>query len=168
MKRIVLDASALMTFFDGRPGAAKVEELITSAAEGKCKLLMSVVNWGEVYYSVWRAKGPGMARKIARHRAFAHRTGRRPLRTNQTRSRTPRRPQTPLRRLLRRRASHRSQSLPRHQRRRLRQTRTPPHPPLDPLISPSSSFRGNHSEFSVHAADQTKRPGGLLRGVDLL
>jgi len=65
MKRIVLDASALMTFFDGRPGAAKVEELITSAAEGKCKLLMSVVNWGEVYYSVWRAKGPGMARKIA-------------------------------------------------------------------------------------------------------
>ena len=65
MKRIVLDASALMTFFDGRPGAAKVEELITNAAEGKCKLLMSVVNWGEVYYSVWRAKGPGMARKIA-------------------------------------------------------------------------------------------------------
>src|SRR6267143_3757183 len=65
MKRIVLDATALMTFFDSRPGAAKVEELITSAAEGKCKLLMSVVNWGEVYYSVWRAKGPGMARKIA-------------------------------------------------------------------------------------------------------
>jgi len=65
MKRIVLDASALMTFFDGRPGAAKVEELITSAAEGKCKLLMSVVNWGEVYYSVWPAKVPGMARKIA-------------------------------------------------------------------------------------------------------
>jgi len=65
MKRIVLDASALMTFFDGRPGAAKVEALITNAAEGKCQLLMSVVNWGEVYYSVWRAKGPGTARKIA-------------------------------------------------------------------------------------------------------
>jgi predicted nucleic acid-binding protein len=26
---------------------------------------MSIVNWGEVYYSVWRAKGPGVARKIA-------------------------------------------------------------------------------------------------------
>jgi len=77
-----------MTFFRRRPGAAKVEELITSAAEGKCKLLMSVVNWGEVYYSVWRAKGPAWLAKIARHRAFAHRTGRRPLRTNQTRSRT--------------------------------------------------------------------------------
>jgi predicted nucleic acid-binding protein len=65
MKRIVLDASALMAFFDGRPGAAKVEDLITSAAEGKCELLMSVVNWGEVYYSVWRARGPGVARKVA-------------------------------------------------------------------------------------------------------
>jgi ribonuclease VapC len=64
MKRIVLDASALMTFFDGRTGAAKVEELITRAAEGKGELLMCVVNWGEVYYSVWRAKGPGVARKI--------------------------------------------------------------------------------------------------------
>ena len=62
---VVLDASALMTFFDGRPGAATVEELLTRAADGKCELLMSVVNWGEVYYSVWRAKGPGVARKIA-------------------------------------------------------------------------------------------------------
>jgi len=64
VKRVVLDASALMTFFEDRPGAAKVEELIAQAAEGKCELLMSVVNWGEVYYSVWRAKGPGMARKV--------------------------------------------------------------------------------------------------------
>jgi len=64
MKRIVLDASAVMTFFEDRPGAAKVEEIVARAAEGKCELLMSVVNWGEVYYSVWRAKGPGMARKI--------------------------------------------------------------------------------------------------------
>jgi predicted nucleic acid-binding protein len=64
MKRIVLDASAVMTFFEDRPGAGKVEEFIARAAEGKCELLMSVINWGEVYYSVWRAKGPGMARKI--------------------------------------------------------------------------------------------------------
>jgi predicted nucleic acid-binding protein len=25
---------------------------------------MSVVNWGEVYYSVWRAHGPGVALKV--------------------------------------------------------------------------------------------------------
>jgi len=64
LKRIVLDASAVMTFFEDRPGAVKVEEIVARAAEGKCELLMSVVNWGEVYYSVWRAKGPGIARKI--------------------------------------------------------------------------------------------------------
>jgi predicted nucleic acid-binding protein len=64
MKRIVLDASALMTFFEGRPGADKVEELIQLGVEGKRHLFMSVVNWGEVYYSTWRAKGPGVARKI--------------------------------------------------------------------------------------------------------
>ncbi|MFI5056692.1 MAG: type II toxin-antitoxin system VapC family toxin [Candidatus Acidiferrales bacterium] len=64
MKRIVLDASALMTFFEDRPGAEKVEEVIHLAIAGKRELLMSVVNWGEVYYSVWRAKGPGVARKI--------------------------------------------------------------------------------------------------------
>ena len=64
MKRIVLDASALMTFFENRPGAEKVEELIQLAVDGKRELLMSVINWGEVYYSVWRAKGPGVALKV--------------------------------------------------------------------------------------------------------
>jgi ribonuclease VapC len=64
VKRIVLDASALMTFFENRPGAEKVEELIQLAVDGKRELFMSVVNWGEVYYSVWRAKGPGVALKV--------------------------------------------------------------------------------------------------------
>src|SRR5713226_8607233 len=64
MKRIVLDASALMTFFEDRPGVDKVEDLIRLGVEGKRQLLMSVVNWGEVYYSTWRTKGPGVARKI--------------------------------------------------------------------------------------------------------
>jgi predicted nucleic acid-binding protein len=57
VKTYVLDASALVTFFEDRPGAAKVEELLAKAAETKRPLLMSVVNWGEVYYSIWRAHG---------------------------------------------------------------------------------------------------------------
>jgi len=64
VKRVVLDASALMTFFEDRPGAGKVEELIRLGVDGKRQLLMSVVNWGEVYYSAWRAKGPGVAQKL--------------------------------------------------------------------------------------------------------
>jgi len=57
VKTYVLDSSALMTFFEDRPGADKVEELLAKAAESKHPLLISVVNWGEVYYSVWRARG---------------------------------------------------------------------------------------------------------------
>jgi predicted nucleic acid-binding protein len=64
MKRVVLDASALMTFFENRPGAAKAEALLQQAVSGKLHLFMSVINWGEVYYSTWRAHGPGVARKI--------------------------------------------------------------------------------------------------------
>ena len=63
MKRVVLDASALMTFFEDRAGADKVEELLRQGVEGKVELLMSVVNWGEVYYSTWRAKGKETAEK---------------------------------------------------------------------------------------------------------
>ena len=61
MKSYVLDASAIMAFFEDRSGAEKVEELLARAAETKRLLLMSVVNWGEVYYSVWRAHGEQVA-----------------------------------------------------------------------------------------------------------
>ncbi len=64
MKRVVLDASAVMAFFEDRPGAEKVEELIGLAVQGKRELLMSVVNWGELYYSVWRTKGREAAQKV--------------------------------------------------------------------------------------------------------
>lgn len=57
MKTHILDASALMSFYEDRPGAGTVEELLARAVEAKRPLLMSVVNWGEVYYSVWRARG---------------------------------------------------------------------------------------------------------------
>jgi predicted nucleic acid-binding protein len=61
MKTCVLDASALMAFFENRPGADKVEDLLAKAVEAKRPLLMSVVNWGEVYYSIWRARGEKVA-----------------------------------------------------------------------------------------------------------
>src|SRR5712664_2893832 len=64
MKRIVLDASAVMTFSVNRPGAEKVEQLLQLAVDGKRELLVCVVNWGEVYYSVWRDQGPGVARHL--------------------------------------------------------------------------------------------------------
>lgn len=57
MKPIVFDASAIMTWFQGNPGSRKVEEWLDLAAQGKRSLLMSVINWGEVYYSTWVRQG---------------------------------------------------------------------------------------------------------------
>jgi PIN domain nuclease of toxin-antitoxin system len=51
MKRIVLDASALISFFEDRSGSELVEKLVTESVSGKADLFMSVVNWGEAYYS---------------------------------------------------------------------------------------------------------------------
>jgi predicted nucleic acid-binding protein len=57
MKGHVLDASALFRFVTDGPGAEIVERLMQEARdEGSC-LRMSVVNWGEVYYALARARG---------------------------------------------------------------------------------------------------------------
>ncbi len=61
MKRYVVDASALVAFLDNRSGAAKIGELFSGAVQSDQPLFMSVVNWGEVYYVIWRARGEGVA-----------------------------------------------------------------------------------------------------------
>ena len=63
MKRYVLDASALMAFFEQEAGADRVEGLLREAAGTERRLLLSVVNWGEVYYVVWRKYGEAAARQ---------------------------------------------------------------------------------------------------------
>jgi predicted nucleic acid-binding protein len=65
VKRIVLDASALMTLFDERPGIEKVEEWIELADAREIELSMSVVNWGEVYYSIWHEYSRSSADEVA-------------------------------------------------------------------------------------------------------
>ena len=57
----VLDSWALMAFLHDEPAAAEVEKLLLKAAEEKHKLLLCVVNWGEIYYSVARAEGETVA-----------------------------------------------------------------------------------------------------------
>jgi predicted nucleic acid-binding protein len=65
MKRAVLDASAVIAFFEDRRGAERVEELLAESVAGRAELFMTVVNWGEVYYSAWRAHGHDAARRTA-------------------------------------------------------------------------------------------------------
>jgi predicted nucleic acid-binding protein len=57
----VLDSWALMAFLSDEPAAEEVERLLVKAAEDKNKLLLCVVNWGEIYYSIARADGEAVA-----------------------------------------------------------------------------------------------------------
>ena len=53
-----------MAFFNDEPAAEEVEKLLIKAADDKHKLLLSVINWGEIYYSVMRGNSAAAAEKI--------------------------------------------------------------------------------------------------------
>ena len=60
----MLDANALIGFFEDRVGTAgKVERLVNDALRKDLPLLMSAVNWGEVFYTAWRRHGEAGARQ---------------------------------------------------------------------------------------------------------
>ena len=62
----VLDSWALIAFFEDEPAAEQVEKLLGQAAAEKHKLLLSVVNWGEVYYNTMREVSQEAAEQKAR------------------------------------------------------------------------------------------------------
>src|SRR6266478_5819700 len=63
-RRYVLDANALIGFFEARRGAMeKVRHLLGEAAHKDLPLLMSAINWGEVFYTEWRARGEAKSRQ---------------------------------------------------------------------------------------------------------
>lgn len=48
----VLDSWALLAYFEGEPAGAKVREFLKEASEKGRNFLISVVNWGEVLYTI--------------------------------------------------------------------------------------------------------------------
>jgi predicted nucleic acid-binding protein len=65
LRRYVLDANALIGLFEDREGTAvKVERLLAEALRQDLPVLMSAVNWGEVFYVVWRRHGETQARRV--------------------------------------------------------------------------------------------------------
>lgn len=64
VRRYVLDANALIGFFEDRqPGAERVRSLLAEANHSGISLWMSAVNWGEVYYIEWRRYGEAKAQE---------------------------------------------------------------------------------------------------------
>jgi ribonuclease VapC len=65
MSTKVLDSWALLAFFEDEPAAEVVEKLLQQAADETHKLLMSAVNWGEVYYTTMRRLSQAAAEQKA-------------------------------------------------------------------------------------------------------
>jgi predicted nucleic acid-binding protein len=61
MKTYVFDASALFAFLQKEAGALKVNDLIKDGIRGHTRLLMSAVNYGEVYGLIRRQHGADRA-----------------------------------------------------------------------------------------------------------
>jgi len=62
----VLDSWALMALFNDEPAAAAVEKLLIKAGTGSTKLLLTIINWGEIYYSIMRGASRDLAEQHAR------------------------------------------------------------------------------------------------------
>ncbi len=61
MKTYVFDASAVFGFLQKKPTANRVNELLKEAIRGRADILMSAVNYGEVYGGILREHGPDRA-----------------------------------------------------------------------------------------------------------
>ena len=64
VKTIVLDSQPLLTYFEKDDGWETVAEIFQQASEDKLKLVLSAINWGEVYYVTFREYGEEFAEKV--------------------------------------------------------------------------------------------------------
>lgn len=61
----VLDAYSLIAYLEGEAGADKMVGVIKAARDSGRDLMLSVVNWGEVYYITLREAGRERAEGVA-------------------------------------------------------------------------------------------------------
>ena len=61
---VVLDATALMTYLKKEQGYEIVKEQFIKVSDSDNRLLMSTVNWGEIYYLLIKQKGIEQADEI--------------------------------------------------------------------------------------------------------
>lgn len=62
----VLDSWALLAFFEDEPAAEEMEKMLIDAEAGRHRLLLCVVNWGEIYYSMMRKVSQEVAEQKVR------------------------------------------------------------------------------------------------------
>lgn len=60
----VLDSFAFLAYLEDESGKSTVVEILGDAQEGKCQVLLSVINLGEIVYIVERERGVNEAREV--------------------------------------------------------------------------------------------------------
>jgi predicted nucleic acid-binding protein len=60
----VLDSYSVIAYFEGETGAKTVADALKAARDSGASLLLSVVNWGEVYYITLRETGAESADQV--------------------------------------------------------------------------------------------------------
>jgi predicted nucleic acid-binding protein len=53
----VLDSYAVLSYLQDEPAGSRIEKLLDNAAKGKCRLILSLINLGEILYIVERRGG---------------------------------------------------------------------------------------------------------------
>ena len=64
MPSYVLDSFAMLAFLENEPGAERVISLLEEAGQGKCRIVMSLINLGEVLYITERERGLPKAQEV--------------------------------------------------------------------------------------------------------
>ena len=59
----LLDSFALLAYLNNEPGKQRVEDVFGQAEKRQCRILMCMINLGEVLYSVERRRGFAAAQK---------------------------------------------------------------------------------------------------------
>ena len=67
MKRYVFDSYAILAFLEDEKGADLVETALKEVISSKARGFLSVINWGEIYYSVMREQGQDEAEVVLAH-----------------------------------------------------------------------------------------------------
>ncbi len=62
--RFVLDAFAIMALIEKERGQERLAELLVSAKNGEIVLYLSLINWGEILYTLAREQGEKFAAEI--------------------------------------------------------------------------------------------------------
>jgi ribonuclease VapC len=63
-KVFILDCYALLAYLGGEPGQPRIKDALTQAKDGKCRLLLCMINFGEVLYMTERRRGFSAAQNV--------------------------------------------------------------------------------------------------------